>query len=119
MTGAGWHKYIDLPLIFESLNIEFDGFTIFFLLLAIHLNIFSDADVDDIDFVYVDISNLPLLNTDLEEEGTYPLEVEDFRDYIRGADGFLFASPEYNYSVSGTYIYTAYYIAYDIYLTKE
>ncbi|KEH33059.1 PTI1-like tyrosine-kinase [Medicago truncatula] len=67
---------------------------------AIHLNIFGDVDVDDMEFVYVDISNLPLLNTDLEEEGTFPLEVEDFRDYILGADSFLFASPEYNYSIS-------------------
>ncbi|KAL6495751.1 hypothetical protein OROGR_030314 [Orobanche gracilis] len=51
---------------------------------------------------YVDISPLPILNTDLEVNGTYPLAVEDFRLKIRAADSILFASPEYNYSVSGT-----------------
>jgi len=51
-----------------------------------------------------------MLNTDLEEEGTFPAEVEAFRQKILGADSVLFASPEYNYSVSGTYIYNASYI---------
>lgn len=41
-----------------------------------------------------------MLNTDLEEEGTFPAEVEAFRHKILGADSVLFASPEYNYSVS-------------------
>lgn len=44
---------------------------------------------------------MPLLNTDLEVQGTYPAAVEAFRTKIQEADSFLFASPEYNYSVTG------------------
>lgn len=49
----------------------------------------------------MDISPLPFLNTDLEVDGTFPPEVEAFRQKILKADCFLFASPEYNYSVTG------------------
>jgi NAD(P)H-dependent FMN reductase len=57
--------------------------------------------VEGVEVEYVDISKLPLLNTDLEKEGTYPTEVEAFRQKILGADSVLFASPENNYSLSG------------------
>ncbi|VAH85471.1 unnamed protein product [Triticum turgidum subsp. durum] len=52
---------------------------------------------------HVDISDLPLLNTDLEnvDGNTFPAAVKEFRGRVRGADCFLFASPEYNYSISG------------------
>jgi hypothetical protein len=53
---------------------------------------------------HVDISELPLLNTDLEDDdggGGFPPPVEAFRAKVRAADCFLFASPEYNYSISG------------------
>ncbi|KAL6616716.1 hypothetical protein ACP70R_038986 [Stipagrostis hirtigluma subsp. patula] len=50
---------------------------------------------------HVDISDLPLLNTDLEAGGAFPPAVEAFRAKVRDADCFLFASPEYNYSISG------------------
>ncbi|XP_066315973.1 probable NADPH:quinone oxidoreductase 2 [Miscanthus floridulus] len=50
---------------------------------------------------HIDISSLPLLNTDLEAGGVFPAAVEAFRARVRGADCFLFASPEYNYSISG------------------
>lgn len=49
----------------------------------------------------MDISALPFLNTDLEVNGTYPPVVEAFRQKIAAADSILFASPEYNYSVTG------------------
>ncbi|KAK9128983.1 hypothetical protein Syun_017780 [Stephania yunnanensis] len=49
---------------------------------------------------YVDISALPFINTDLEVDGTYPPVVEAFRQKILEADSVLFASPEYNYSVT-------------------
>jgi NAD(P)H-dependent FMN reductase len=57
--------------------------------------------VEGVEVEYVDISKLPLLNTDLEKEGTYPAEVEAFRQKILEADSVLFASPENNYSLSG------------------
>lgn len=56
--------------------------------------------VEGVDIEYIDISNLPMLNTDLETEGNFPAEVEAFRQKILAADSVLFASPEYNYSVS-------------------
>ncbi|KAK6928909.1 NADPH-dependent FMN reductase-like [Dillenia turbinata] len=49
---------------------------------------------------YVDISSLPFINPDLEVNGTFPPVVEDFRKRILEADSVLFASPEYNYSVT-------------------
>lgn len=57
--------------------------------------------IDGLEIEYVDISSLPFLNTDLEVDGTYPPSVEAFRRKILAADSMLFASPEYNYSVSG------------------
>ncbi|XP_057458379.1 NADPH:quinone oxidoreductase-like [Lotus japonicus] len=56
--------------------------------------------VEGIQIDHVDISPLPLLNTDLIREGAYPAEVEAFRQKIIGADSILFASPENNYSVA-------------------
>ncbi|KQK11600.1 probable NADPH:quinone oxidoreductase 2 [Brachypodium distachyon] len=51
---------------------------------------------------HVDIADLPLLNTDLETAGGgFPAAVEAFRAKVLAADCFLFASPEYNYSISG------------------
>ncbi|RDX75714.1 NADPH:quinone oxidoreductase [Mucuna pruriens] len=67
-------------------------------LIAIEL---SKGGVEGLQIEYVDISPLPLLNTDLEINGTYPPEVETFRQKILAADSILFASPEYNYSVAG------------------
>lgn len=58
--------------------------------------------IDGVEMEYVDILPLPFLNTDLEVSGTYPAVVEAFRQKILAADGIFFASPEYNYSVSGT-----------------
>ncbi|KAM0052660.1 putative NAD(P)H dehydrogenase (quinone) [Helianthus debilis subsp. tardiflorus] len=49
---------------------------------------------------YIDISPLPMLNTDLEIDGKYPQSGTTFRDQILQSDCFLFASPEYNYSVT-------------------
>ncbi|XP_057976912.1 NADPH:quinone oxidoreductase-like [Malania oleifera] len=49
---------------------------------------------------YIDIAPLPMLNTDLEVNGKFPPVVESFRQKIQEADSILFASPEYNYSVT-------------------
>ncbi|RCV44714.1 hypothetical protein SETIT_9G396700v2 [Setaria italica] len=50
----------------------------------------------------VDVAGLPMLNTDLETDGGrgFPPAVEAFRASVRDADCFLFASPEYNYSIT-------------------
>ncbi|XP_073142026.1 NADPH:quinone oxidoreductase-like [Henckelia pumila] len=56
--------------------------------------------INGLEIEHVDISPLPFLNTDLEVNGTYPPAVEAFRQKILDADCYLFASPEYNYSVT-------------------
>lgn len=60
----------------------------------------SNESIPGMIIEYIDTSSLPLLNTDLEVNGTFPPEVEAFRDKIRQADSVLLASPDYNYSVS-------------------
>lgn len=62
----------------------------------------SKGEIEGIEIEFIEISELPMLNTDLEINGTYPPIVEAFRQKILQADSILFASPEYNYSVTGT-----------------
>ena len=44
------------------------------------------------------LADLPLFNGDLDD-GTFPGPVAALRDAMRGADGLLIASPEYNHSI--------------------
>ncbi|XP_050230809.1 NADPH:quinone oxidoreductase-like [Mercurialis annua] len=61
----------------------------------------TKESVKGIQIDYIDISPLPMLNTDLEgPAGSFPPVVEAFRQRIREADSFIFASPEYNYSIT-------------------
>ena len=50
-------------------------------------------------FVDLELGNLPLYNEDLE--GSPPKEWTVFRDRLREANGYLFATPEYNRSMTG------------------
>jgi chromate reductase, NAD(P)H dehydrogenase (quinone) len=47
-----------------------------------------------------DISTIPLYNEDVRAQG-FPPPVETLRRQIKEADALLFATPEYNYSMSG------------------
>ncbi|MGE0258426.1 MAG: NADPH-dependent FMN reductase [Alphaproteobacteria bacterium] len=47
-----------------------------------------------------DISQIPLYNEDVREQG-FPPPVETLRRQIAAADALLFACPEYNYSMTG------------------
>jgi len=47
----------------------------------------------------IELGELPLYNDDIRTEG-YPPAVNAYREKIRTADGVLFATPEFNYSVS-------------------
>ena len=47
-----------------------------------------------------DLAPMPMYNDDVRLAG-YPAEAQKFRDAIAASDAILFASPEYNYSVSG------------------
>ncbi|XP_024021139.1 NADPH:quinone oxidoreductase [Morus notabilis] len=68
---------------------------------AIELSKEESTLKEGLEIEYIDISPLPFLNTDLEVNGTFPAAVEAFRKKILEADSVLFASPEYNYSVTG------------------
>jgi len=43
----------------------------------------------------------PLYNADLHADGNFPAPVTAFADAIRAADGIIFVTPEYNYSIPG------------------
>ncbi|XP_065868831.1 NADPH:quinone oxidoreductase-like [Euphorbia lathyris] len=60
----------------------------------------SKDDLNGIEIEHIDISSLPMLNSDLIENGNYPPVVEAFRQQILKSDSILFASPEYNYSLT-------------------
>ncbi|GAV75275.1 FMN_red domain-containing protein [Cephalotus follicularis] len=60
----------------------------------------SKESINGMQIEDIDISPLPMLNTDLEVDRTFPPAVEAFRQKILEADCILFASPEYNYSVT-------------------
>jgi len=47
-----------------------------------------------------DISAIPLYNEDVKVQG-FPEPVQKLRQKIAQADGLVFATPEYNYSISG------------------
>src|SRR5262249_6994690 len=44
---------------------------------------------------------LPLYNADIQETSGFPGPAEDMAAAIRAADGVLFVSPEYNWSMPG------------------
>ena len=52
-----------------------------------------------VDLELFDLEGLPLFNQDLENQPTQ--RVTEFKKKIREADAILFATPEYNYSISG------------------
>src|SRR4051812_35268894 len=53
-----------------------------------------------LEFEIVEIGELALYNQDLEENGaTAPQAWTQFRERVKGADGVLFMTPEYNRSV--------------------
>jgi chromate reductase len=47
------------------------------------------------------IGTLPLYNADVQTESGFPAPVNALADAIRAADGVIFVTPEYNYSVPG------------------
>jgi chromate reductase, NAD(P)H dehydrogenase (quinone) len=51
------------------------------------------------EFVYVDISTLPLFSQETETD--FPASATAMKDIVEAADGVLFATPEYNRSIPG------------------
>jgi len=56
-------------------------------------------NIADIEFIEAEIGKLPLYNQDLEDNPQN--EVKDFVNIIKNADGVLFITAEYNYSIPG------------------
>ena len=56
---------------------------------------------DNLECSMVEIGDLPLYNQEYDEPDNTPEQYVRFRDQVRGADGVLFCSPEYNRSVPG------------------
>ena len=79
----------------------------------------SNGAIEGIEIEFIDISTLPMYNTDLENNGTCPPLVEAFRYKILQADSVLFASPEYNYSLTGTTIFLCFYIDLDFFFCSN
>ena len=55
---------------------------------------------NDMTVTIADISQIPLYNEDVRQQG-FPPPVETLRRQIKEADALLFACPEYNYSMTG------------------
>jgi chromate reductase len=56
---------------------------------------------DNLDCSMIEIGDLPLYNQDFDSLPRQPERYVRFRDQVRGADGVLFVTPEYNRSVPG------------------
>ncbi|TYS69776.1 NAD(P)H-dependent oxidoreductase [Sutcliffiella horikoshii] len=60
----------------------------------------ESKEVGDMEITIVEIDKLPLFNEDLEIGGD-PVEVIDFKEKLREADGILIVTPEYNSGIPG------------------
>jgi chromate reductase, NAD(P)H dehydrogenase (quinone) len=69
------------------------------LALAVDIARADGAEVDVAEFAEFD---MPLFNADLQEASGFPVGTEELARRVRGADGMLIASPEYNFSLPGT-----------------
>lgn len=56
---------------------------------------------DGLDCSFVEIGDLPLYDQDYDSAPQQPGQYVRFRDQVRGADGVLFVSPEYNRGIPG------------------
>jgi chromate reductase len=56
---------------------------------------------DNLECEMVEIGDLPLYNQDFDALPEQPKEYVRFRDQVRGVDGILFCTPEYNRGVPG------------------
>lgn len=63
------------------------------------LNVAVGLTPDEVEIEVCDISQIPIFNQDMEN--LLPIEVADFKEKVERADGILFVTPEYNYSVPG------------------
>jgi NAD(P)H-dependent FMN reductase len=66
---------------------------------AVHLARAGGAEIDLAEFAQF---TMPLFDADLQEAQGFPPGAEELARRVRGADGLVIASPEYNYSLPGT-----------------
>jgi chromate reductase len=65
------------------------------------LRVAAEEAAERVTLEVADISDFPLYNFDLEKEAGLPASVVRVRNQVNDADALVFASPEYNYSVTG------------------
>jgi chromate reductase len=65
------------------------------------LGVAADVSPEDVEVEIADISQLPMYNRDDEAANGFPDAVATLRRQVAEADGVLFATPEYNFSVTG------------------
>ncbi|NLZ81457.1 MAG: NAD(P)H-dependent oxidoreductase [Clostridiales bacterium] len=53
------------------------------------------------EFKEIEFDDLPMYNPDLDDAEEKPTQWVEFREKVKGLDGFLFITPEYNRSVPG------------------
>lgn len=63
---------------------------------------FADLLPEGYEAVFVDISDLPFYNEDLDTEGKIPESWTHLREEMKSVDGVYFFTPEYNRSVPAT-----------------
>jgi chromate reductase len=51
--------------------------------------------------IFSDFNLLPMYNTDDHSENNWPSALLEIEDKIKNADGVIFITPEYNFSVPG------------------
>jgi len=61
----------------------------------------ADEAPDGVTFNFADWSAIPIYNGDDEAANGTPSSVEALAEQMRAADGFIFAVPEYNFSIPG------------------
>ena len=63
------------------------------------LRVAQQVAPDGVTIESFDLDGIPIYNQD--EDGTPPARVTEFKTRIRAANGILFVTPEYNYSIPG------------------
>lgn len=60
----------------------------------------ADQLPENYEVKFLEIGDLPLYNEDLDTEGNVPAEWTRFRSEVKESDAFIFATPEYNRTMS-------------------
>ncbi|WP_294282786.1 NAD(P)H-dependent oxidoreductase [uncultured Chryseobacterium sp.] len=60
-----------------------------------------DLQPEGFEFEILSIDNLPIYNQDFDDFNEVPESYKEFRNKLKGIEGFIFITPEYNRSIPG------------------